>query len=165
MEKTRGVTWIHSAPAALRSHVEWAIGAVLGAPVQLEWTPQPAEPGTWRAEYTWHGAPGTGAALASALRRCERARYEVTEDATAAGEGSRWAFTPRLGVFSATIGRHGDLLIPEDRIKKVILGEALGGPPLVDALADLLGSDWDSELEVFRHAGEGSPVRWLHRVG
>ncbi|HRA75335.1 MAG TPA: DUF3145 family protein, partial [Propionicimonas sp.] len=89
MEKTRGVTWIHSAPAALRSHVEWAIGAVLGAPVQLEWTPQPAEPGTWRAEYSWHGAPGTGAALASALRRCERARYEVTEDATAAGEGSR----------------------------------------------------------------------------
>ena len=23
---------------------------------------------------------------------------------------------------------------------------------------------WDDELESFRHAGEGAPVRWLHQV-
>lgn len=165
MEMTRGVCWIHSAPAALRLHLEWAVGAAAGTRVEFDWTPQRAEPGSWRAEYTWHAPAGTGAALASALRRCERARFEVTEDASAASEGLRWAYTPRLGVFAATIGRHGDLLIGEDRIKKAIIAEALGGPSLLEALQDLLGTAWDDELEVFRQAGEGAPVRWLHRVG
>ena len=27
------------------------------------------------------------------------------------------------------------------------------------------GEAWDEELEPFRHAGEGAPVRWLHQVG
>ena len=29
----------------------------------------------------------------------------------------------------------------------------------------LLGGPWDAELESFRHAGDGAPVRWLHQVG
>jgi hypothetical protein len=37
-------------------------------PVSLDWTPQPAEPGTWRAELSWTGDPGTSSTLASALR-------------------------------------------------------------------------------------------------
>jgi hypothetical protein len=28
----------------------------------------------------------------------------------------------------------------------------------------LLGRTWDEELEPFRCAGEGAPVRWLHEV-
>jgi hypothetical protein len=28
----------------------------------------------------------------------------------------------------------------------------------------LLGSAWDDELEPFRYAGDGAPVRWLHEV-
>jgi hypothetical protein len=35
-------------------------------------------------------------------------------------------------------------------------------PTAVDAL---LGKAWDDELEPFRHAGDGTPVRWLHQVG
>jgi hypothetical protein len=27
------------------------------------------------------------------------------------------------------------------------------------------GQSWDDELEPFRYAGAGAPVRWLHRVG
>ena len=69
MSGTRGVVWIHSAPAALRPHLEWAMGAVFGAPIELAWSDQPAEPRTLRAEYPWHGAVGTGAELASALHR------------------------------------------------------------------------------------------------
>ena len=26
-------------------------------------------------------------------------------------------------------------------------------------------ADWDEELEPFRYAGDGAPVRWLHKVG
>ena len=63
---TRGVIYVHSTPAALCPHVEWALGAVLDVRVALEWTPQPAAPGTLRAELSWQGEPGTGSRLASA---------------------------------------------------------------------------------------------------
>jgi len=41
---------------------------------------------------------------------------------------------------------------------------ALGGS-LEAELALLLGQPWDDELESFRHAAEGAPVRWLHATG
>jgi len=41
---------------------------------------------------------------------------------------------------------------------------ALGGS-LEAELALLLGDPWDAELEPFRHASAGAPVRWLHAVG
>ena len=28
----------------------------------------------------------------------------------------------------------------------------------------VLGTAWDAELEPFRRAGDGMPVRWLHQV-
>ena len=50
MDSTRGIILIHSAPAALRPHLEWAVGAVFGMPVEFTWSAQPAEPRTLRAE-------------------------------------------------------------------------------------------------------------------
>lgn len=164
METARGIIWIHSAPAALRPHIEWALGAALGSPVRLEWHEQPAELRAWRTEFAWRGRAGTGAALASALRGCERVRFEVTEDASSAGEGTRWAFTPALGVFSATIGRHGDILVPEERLRQAVIADALGRRPLAEAVQALMGEPWDAELEPFRHAADGAGVRWLHQV-
>jgi hypothetical protein len=41
---------------------------------------------------------------------------------------------------------------------------ALSGRDLSDALSALLGRAWDEELEPFRYAGDGAPVRWLHKV-
>ena len=41
---------------------------------------------------------------------------------------------------------------------------ALGGS-LEAELALLLGEPWDDELEPFRMAGAGAPVRWLHATG
>jgi hypothetical protein len=37
--------------------------------------------------------------------------------------------------------------------------------PLEAQLARLLGTAWDDELEPFRRAGEGAPVRWLNATG
>ena len=36
---------------------------------------------------------------------------------------------------------------------------------LTDVLDLALGQAWDDELEPFRYAVAGAPVRWLHRVG
>ena len=46
------------------------------------------------------------------------------------------------------------------------VGPAGTGASLASALLDLaLGQAWDDELEPFRYAGAGAPVRWLPRVG
>jgi hypothetical protein len=86
----------------------------------------------------------------------------VTEEPTGGGEGLRWSYTPRLGVFAAVVGPHGDIMVHEDRLRQAVLADALGRRPLADAVSDLLGAAWDEELEAFRRAAEGAPVRWLH---
>jgi Protein of unknown function (DUF3145) len=68
MSTTRGVLYIHSAPSALCPHVEWAVGGVFGAPVRVDWIPQPIERSAYRTEYSWAGPTGTAARLASALK-------------------------------------------------------------------------------------------------
>ncbi|HNV10219.1 MAG TPA: DUF3145 domain-containing protein [Propionibacteriaceae bacterium] len=164
VETTRGLVFVHSAPSALCPHVEWAVGGVLRMPTHFSWTPQPAERGSYRTEYSWTGAPGTAAAIASALKGWERLRFEVTEEASRAVEAHRYSYTPSLGAFHAITGVHGDILVAEDRIKAAVAREALGGKGIHAALDELLGRPWDDELEIFRHAAEGAPVRWLHQV-
>lgn len=159
---TRGVVWIHSTPSALCPHVEWALGGVLGMPVRLDWTQQPVERGSYRAELTWQGTPGTAAAIASAFAKWGRLRFEVTEDPSSGGEGHRYCYTPALGVFHAETGSGGEVLVNEHRLRHAMMQGEHGLASRVDAL---LGTPWDEELEAFRHAGDGAPVRWLHKVG
>ncbi|MCH9815936.1 MAG: DUF3145 domain-containing protein [Actinomycetia bacterium] len=160
----RGVVYVHSCPRALSPHVEWALAEVLGLEITVEWTPQIIASGTVRGELSWQAAPGTGAMVASALGNFAQLRYEVTEEPTPAREGERFSVTPSLGMFRATIGIHGDLMISEDRIKAAI-AEVDAEGDLQQRLGVLLGTSWDEELEPFRYAGEGNSVRWLHRVG
>jgi hypothetical protein len=163
---TRGVVYVHSAPPALCPHVEWAIGGVLGVRVTVDWTPQPAAPGSVRGELSWQADAGTGAALASALRDWMHLRFEVTEEPSADAEGERWSATPGLGLFHATTGVHGDIMVREDRLRAALARAASDPATSVEAeMEALLGKAWDEELESFRHAGEGAPVRWLHQVG
>jgi hypothetical protein len=164
MSTTRGVLYIHSAPSALCPHVEWAVGGVFGAPVRVDWIPQPIERSAYRTEYSWAGPTGTAARLASALKGWQKLRFEVTEEATSGTEAERYSYTPTLGVFHAITGLHGDIMIPEDRIRHAVLTAERGGLPLGEALEELLGKAWDCELEPFRYAGDGAPVRWLHEV-
>jgi hypothetical protein len=162
--QTRGVVFLHSCPRALASHVEWALADVLRQPVTLDWAAQPVEPGTLRSELSWTGEPGTASRIVSDLAHWGRLRIEVTEEATARTEGERFSVTPRLGVFRALIGVHGDIQVPEERLRGAIARAALSGADLEDEIGTLLGGPWDAELEVFRYAGEGTPVRWLHQV-
>jgi hypothetical protein len=145
-------------------HVEWAVAGVLGVRVQLDWIRQPASPGTWRAEFSWQGAVGTAAKLASALRGWHLLRFEVTAEPCATAEGERYSATPELGIFHAVTGMHGDILVPEDRLRAAVGRACQGETDLEAEIARLLGKPWDDELEPFRYAGEGAPVRWLHQV-
>ena len=160
----RGVLYVHSSPSALCPHIEWAVGGVLGVAVNMTWIPQPAQAGSYRAELSWAGDAGSAAAVASALRGWNHLRFEITEEPTTASEGSRYSYTPELGVFHAVTGLHGDIMIPEDRLKAAVVKAAVGDLPLLAEIDKLLGREWDEALEPFRHAGDGAPVRWLHQV-
>lgn len=161
---TRGLFWVHSAPSALCPHVEWAVGGVLGVATNLDWIPQPAQPGTYRTELSWTGDVGSAVAISSALRGWQQLRFEVTEEPTSATEGARFSYTPDLGIFHAVTGLHGDIMIPEDRLKAAVVKAAHGDTTVLVEIDKLLGKPWDDELESFRHAGDGAPVRWLHQV-
>ncbi|PFG35396.1 uncharacterized protein DUF3145 [Flavimobilis soli] len=161
---TRGVLFVHSAPRALVPHMEWAASNVLGTRVSMDWTEQPAAPGMLRAEHSWQAPSGTGAKLASALRGWTHLRYEVTEEASRGVDGSRWSHTPELGIFHAATDVHGNIVVPEDRVRAA-LAHAGDAERMKQELDLALGQAWDDELEPFRFAGAGAPVRWLHRVG
>jgi hypothetical protein len=182
----RGVLQVHSAPPALSPHIEWAVAGVLGAPVTLPWVNQPAAPGTLRAELSWQARPGSAAAITSALAAWDRLRFEVTEEASVGCDPVRFSCTPSLGTFSAITSANGDIVIPEGRLRAAMTLAAVppAAPAGMDTLRDLhaprhpalggsleaelallLGQPWDDELEPFRHAAEGAPVRWLHATG
>lgn len=162
--QSRGVLFVHSSPKALCSHIEWALTEVLRQEVRLEWIDQPALAGTVRTEFSWAGEVGEGSRIASALRAFPHIRYEVTEEPSVGREGERYAVTPELGLFRATIGIHGDILVSEDRLRSAVAASAGNANTLTAELDRLLGTQWDEELEVFRYAGAGTPVRWLHQV-
>lgn len=160
--RTTGVLHVHSCPAALVPHVEWAVGAELGMRVKLTWTSQPADDGALRAEATWRGSAGTAGRLAAALRGWKLLRYEVTEQASAGHDGERWSVTPSLGVFRCATSTNGDLLVDESRLRALLA--TASGPALSHGVDQLLGAAWDDELEPFREAAEGATVSWLHQV-
>ena len=160
----RGVLFVHSCPPALRPHVEWALAGVLGIPVQLDWRPQPVAPGCLRAQTGWRGPAGTAGRLATSLRGWPLIRCEVTEEPSDGSDGVRYAMTPDLGVFSATMSGNGDVLVQEDHLRAVV-STAGDLPSLQHAVERLLGTPWDVELEPYREAGDGTPVRWLSSTG
>lgn len=159
-----GVLYIHSAPPALCPHIEWAVAGVIGVPVDMPWVSQPAAPGQLRTEMTWEGNAGTAGAIASVLAGWNRLRFDVTEEASPGCDAVRHSCTPTLGMFTAVTSANGDIVIPEGRLRAAMtLAEA--GASLRDELDRLLGAPWDHELEPFRRAGDGAPVRWLHATG
>lgn len=165
----RGVLYVHSAPSALCSHIEWAVAGIVGAPVSMPWVGQPAAPGTVRASLTWQAKPGTAGAITSALAGWNRLRFEVTEDSSPGCDGVRYCYTPDLGTFTAVTSANGDILIPEGRLRAAMSLAGAAGPgrssALEDQLTRLLGTAWDSELEPFRRAADGAPIRWLNATG
>ncbi|MDY2941916.1 MAG: DUF3145 domain-containing protein [Varibaculum sp.] len=164
IKATRGVIFVHSCTPALCPHVEWAVENVLKSPVSFEWTEQPAQPGTYRAEAPWIGSVGTGAEIASTLRGWEHLRYEVTEDAAPGTNGGRWSHTPDLGIFHAQTDALGSVVVNEERVRAAL--EFVDDPLKMRRILDLaLGTAWDEELEPFRYAGAEAPIRYLHRVG
>lgn len=160
----RGVVFIHSCPRSLMPHVEWALANLLGTSFRLNWSAQPVLPGTHRADSAFTAAAGMAGQIASELRAFPGLRFEVTQNPGVHTEGERYACTPSLGIFRGAMGTHGDVVVNEEQLRSA-MSRASGGADLASQIQALIGTAWDEELEVFRYAGDGAPVRWMHDVG
>ena len=159
-DATTGVVYIHSSPAALCPHVEWALASILGARANLRWTAQPAATGTLRATCDWVGPVGTGSRLTAALRAWPLLYFEVTEDPSDGVDGERFGHVPGLGLWRGTTSANGDVVISEMRLRALLDG---GHEGFAAAVERELGTAWDEALEAYRSGGEGAEVTWLRR--
>ncbi len=121
-----------------------------------------ASPGCDAVRYSYTPTLGTFSAVTSAsgdiLVPEGRLRAAMTLAASAAPVGSGRAAT------STGAGGDADDGIGVLREMHGPRHPALGGA-LEAELKLLLGQPWDDELEPFRHAAAGAPVRWLHATG
>lgn len=161
-DATNGVLHVHSSPAAMCPHIEWALAATLDCRANLRWTAQPASPGQLRSSTDWSGPVGTAARLVNALSAWPMLRFEVTEEASEGVDGERYSHAPGLGLWRGSMSANGDVIVGEMRIRS-LLAEHAGSDALADGLRRVLGADWDAELEPYRSGGEGAEVTWLRR--
>jgi hypothetical protein len=148
--QVRGFLTIHSAPSALRHHIDWAIQAVLGNWIKLSWNPQPLLPGTFSTQLEFRGAQGAAAEIASSLRSWHYLNFEVTESNEIGGELFR--FTPELGIHRAIIDLSGAVLVSENQLSAV-LAKTFDEDSIRQGIADIMGTSWELELERFRSVG------------
>lgn len=141
-----GLVVIHSAPSALRQHIEWGLNSLLGAPQNIFWRDQPLSPGTVRTSLEFRAPIGTAAKIATALKNWHYLRFEVSE--LGAGGGEIFRCTPELGIHRATVDQVGTILVSEDVVRKALAH--YDDVEIRENLEAALGSKWDQELEPFR---------------
>jgi len=146
-QQVRGFLTIHSAPSALRHHIDWAIQSVLGNWTKLAWNPQPLMPGTFRTQLEFRGAQGVAAEIASSLRSWHYLNFEVIEGGELGGELFR--FTPELGIHRAVVDQSGAVLVHENQLDAV-LKNSYDEDAIREGVATIMGSSWEVELDRFR---------------
>jgi hypothetical protein len=141
-----GLVVIHSAPTALRQHIEWGLNSLLGAPQNIFWRDQPLAPGTVRTTLEFRAPLGTASKIATALKNWHYLRFEVSELGTHGGEIFRC--TPELGIHRATVDAVGTILVSEDVIRKALAH--FDDIEIRENLERTLGREWEVALEPFR---------------
>ena len=141
-----GLLTIHSAPSALRQHIEWGLNAILGYTGEYSWRDQPLAPGTLRTIIEYRAPLGTAAKIATSLKNWHYLRFEVQEFCSEGAELFR--FTPELGMHRAFTDGIGSILISENVIRKSL--ETFDDLEIRENLEAALGSAWELALEPMR---------------
>ena len=142
-----GFLVIHSAPAALRPHIEWGLQSILGDWVALEWKCQPKAAGTFRASLEFRDRRGIAAKITTALKAWHYLRFEVREESEIGGEFFR--FVPELGLHRSTINEFGSISVSEELLIQS-LKKSFDEDSLREEVERLLGTTWELALEPFR---------------
>jgi len=152
----KGHVAIHSAPSALRQHIEWGLNSILGSPQNFHWREQPLAAGTSRTSLDFHAPAGIAATMATALKNWHYLRFEVHELGTYGGEMFRC--TPELGIHRALLDAAGNIVIGENQIMKAL--SAFDEVELRENMDYVLGKPWDVALEPFRGVDLQEAVRF-----
>jgi len=142
-----GFLVIHSAPAALRPHIEWGLQSILGDWVALEWKSQPKAAGTFRTSLEFRDRRGVAAKITTALKAWHYLRFEVREESAIGGDFFR--FVPELGLHRSRIDELGSIAISENLLVQG-LRKSFDEESLREELERLLGTAWELALEPFR---------------
>lgn len=137
---------IHSAPAALRQHIEWGINSLLGSPQNFMWRDQPLAAGTSRTALEFRAPRASAAKIATALKNWHYLRFEVHE--LDQGGGELFRCTPELGIHRATLDAAGNIQVSENQISKAL--SHFDDLELRENLELALGKPWDLALEPYR---------------
>lgn len=145
--QVRGFLTIHSAPSALRRHVDWAVQGVLGNWISLTWSAQPLLPGSYRTQLEYRAPSGAASEIASALRSWHYLNFEVIESTDNGGELFRC--TPELGIHRALVDQSGAVLVTENQLTHVLKNN-FDEDSIREGLAAIMGSSWELALDPFR---------------
>lgn len=158
-----GVISIFTCPKSLAKAIEWAFQTEFQH-FQIDWQISDVDPTQLCASLTWNSILGTASRLSSELIKVPGVRFEVTEIAPAAGHHERFAFTPNLGLFRADLDAAGNAIFTEHRLQ-ALLTENPNPLNLPAAIRQLVGADWDSELDVYRGQEQMQNLRLANAVG
>jgi hypothetical protein len=142
-----GFIVIHSAPAALRPHIEWGLQSIVGNWLSLEWKSQPKATGTFRTTVEFRDRKGTAAKITTALKAWHYLRFEVREESEMGGEFFR--FVPELGLHRSTINEFGSISVSEELLIQS-LKKSFDEDSLREEIERVLGTAWELALEPFR---------------
>ena len=152
---SKGLVFIHQAPSALLSHVEWTISGVCGAPADVYWQLLPAPKLGYRACVTWQGPEGSGEVLATSFMSLKNISFEVVQQDSLDAMGYRWCYTPLLGMFSSATDEAGNILVNENQLRFIVDSCGSNGLKLQAELRKVLGQAFDDELESYRELFDG----------
>lgn len=160
---SNGTLTIYSAPKAVIRHVEWTISNILGCPVEMTWRSQPLAPSTQWTTINWRGPLGTASKIASELSGWHYLRFEIYESCAQGLDGSLFMFVPEMGIFRASIGPHGDVMVSEHQLTGLIR-DLKSESDIVAKIEKVLGKPWDEDLECYRRAIADGEERYLARL-
>ncbi len=173
-----------ASPGMLRTELDWegrpgAAGAITSAlagwnRLRFEVTEE-ASPGCDAVRYSYTPGLGTFCAVTAANGDVLVPEGRLRAALTLAGLMGGPSAVSMAGISAEPVtGKPAELVVDkptadpadsgtgaDDGERPAMRHPALGGS-LAAELRLLLGQPWDDELEPFRHAGAGAPVRWLH---
>jgi hypothetical protein len=153
---SKGLVFIHQAPSALLTHIEWTISGVCGAPITISWQVLPEPKHGYRAVAQWEGPEGSGAVLATSFMNLKQISFEVIQQDSIDVSGYRWSYTPTLGMFSSATDEAGNILVSENQLRFMVDSCGSNGLKLQAELRKVLGQAFDDELESYRELFDGS---------
>jgi hypothetical protein len=145
---SEGLVLMHLAPSTLLAHVEWTISGISGNPTRLNWIRNDSAQNSFRASAAVACNLEEAATLSSALMNLKQLSFEVIHQSE--NSGTRWSFTPSLGIFHCSTDAAGNLVVNENQLRASIEKAGSNILRLQSELRKLLGQAWDDELEPFR---------------